>query len=79
MKFGSLIRDKASGLMKTSLKSEVNIDRIDRSRKAKVDNTHEHKIKEVNVNVVTDFPPSPERNSPSSSKCTLNNCLCLLR
>ncbi len=66
MKFGKL-----SGLMKTSLKSEVN-SKIDRSeRKSKVDQS-EHKKKEVkNVTTSTDsFPPSPERNSPSSSKCT---------
>ena len=75
MKLGSLIRDKASGLMKGSLKSEVSkIDRSDRSkidrsdRKAKVDH-NEHKKKEVVVG--TDFPPSPERNSPTSSKYTL--------
>ena len=63
MKFGKL-----SGLMKTSLKSEVN-SKIDRSeRKSKVDQS-EHKKKEINVATSTDsFPPSPERNSPSSSK-----------
>ncbi len=67
MKLGSLIRDKASGMMKSSLKSEVS--KIDRSdRKAKADH-NEHKKKEVVVG--TDFSPSPERNSPTSSKYTL--------
>ncbi len=63
MKFGKL-----SGLMKSSLKSEVN-SKIDRSeRKSKVDHS-EHKQKEAIVGTDS-FPPSPERNSPSSSKCT---------
>lgn len=76
MKLGSLIRDKASGLMKSSSKPDANggneIAKIDHSeRKVKVSHVDHSESRKKEAIVGADFsaPPQSHRSSSSSGKC----------